>query len=157
LLLPEEEDQLMKHLLVLVVFCAGCGASALSMHATAANAVRTLNDEAVVIVEEQCEVKAHAAAEDRTVTVDQAEAQANAVIEACEGIEDAQHAFAAAHGVWVSTLLTFMAEDSFDAGASLRLARDILQLYVELVALAGQLDIELPELPGALSGLVEEG
>lgn len=125
----------------------GCGAGAIGLHAAAADAVKKVNDEAVPIVETTCQAKADAAARDPNVTTDEAEHNAQEVVDTCTTIEDSQNAFAAAHDLWVSFLLSAVADDEFDAQASLRLGIDALQFYQTIIPLAARLDFELPAIP----------
>lgn len=135
----------------------GCGAGAIGAHAAAADAVRGLNNTTVDLIETTCRNKALDAARDPSVTTDEAEANARAVAETCHTIENAQHTFAAAHDTWVSFLLKAIADDEFQDQASIRLLVDVVRLYGELVPLAADFGIELPELPPLVTQLLGGG
>jgi len=130
-----------------VVVSTGCGASALQVHAQAAEAVRILNNDAVELAEEACEQKSSLAARNPDVSTDQAEEDANGVLEVCVEIKDAQHLVAEAHMVWVMALLNAMSEDGIDLQSLAFLAIAVVRLYVEVIPIAARLDITLPEVP----------
>jgi hydroxylamine reductase (hybrid-cluster protein) len=128
----------------------GCGASGIQIQAQSATALRTVNDDAVELIETACEEKSAEAANNANVTTDQAEVDAQAILETCHAIKDAQHAVAASH-------LAAIAEDEYDLQALILLATAVIRLYGEVVPLAARLDIELPELPPIVNTLTGGG
>ncbi len=132
---------------------SGCGGSALQYHAQAAEAVRVVNDQGVEIVEEQCEARATTAASDREVDTDTAAANAQAILDTCARIQNAQHAAAEAHGLWVNTLVQIVAEER-DATGLASVAIQVARLYAEVVNLAADFDLELPALPAQVLSLI---
>lgn len=132
----------------------GCGGSALGAHAEAAAVVRDLSDTSARLIESECQRRGVEAARDPEVSREEAVANAEAVIATCERLEEAQHAVAAAHTVWVSFLLRSVAEDEFSMQASLRLAIDVVRFYGELVPLSAAFGLELPEVPPVVLQLV---
>ncbi|MCP4204263.1 MAG: hypothetical protein GY769_20290 [bacterium] len=137
----------------------GCGPSTLQLHAQAAEAVRTLNNEAVDLMESEidCEGDALAIAnEDPPANADDdtRRARADTVIEKCRAIETTQHAIAAAHTLWVSALLTAISTERFDTQVLLSLAADAVRFYIELIPLGAHFDLTLPEVPQLISGFL---
>lgn len=148
----------MRSTLLLLLLATGCGGSALSHHASAAEASRELNRGAVEALETQCHARVTAAAEDTTVDVDQAEARAREILEACEHAERVQHAFAAALDVWVGALLAAVAnEDGFDTNASLDLARRAFIFYDDIQEAASRAGVALPEVPPIIARFIDRG
>jgi hypothetical protein len=140
-------------LYVYATLLGGCG-SAIGLHAGAAKATKEVNDTAVTVIETTCREKADSAARNPDVTTDQAQADAQQVVETCNQVQNAQHAFAAAHDVWVSFLLSAIADDEFDLQASLRIVVDLARLWGDLVPLTADFGIELPELPPLFTNLL---
>ncbi len=132
----------------------GCSVSSIQLQAQSARAIRTLNDDAVELVEVTCEEKSAAAASNRAVTPDRAEVDALAILETCEAIKNSQHLVAEAHGAWVAGLMKAIAEDDDDPAALMALAIAAVRLYGEVVPLAAMLDLELPEVPEFVLGLI---
>ena len=135
----------------------GCGASGIQIQAQSATALRTVNDDAVELIETTCEEKSAEAANNANVSTDQAELDAQAILETCHSIKDAQHAVAASHDTWSMALLAAVAEDEYDLQALLLLAMAVVRLYGEVVPIAASLDIELPELPPIVNTLTGGG
>jgi hypothetical protein len=142
-------------LLPVVIFMSiGCGASGIQYQAAAADAMRTINDQAVVVVEEQCGSKSAEAASNTAVSVDQAQADAEAVLDTCRDISASQHLVAEAHTTWVAAMLKQISSDEFEMESLLVLAVQAIRLYSDAQVLAERIGIELPAIPDSVQGLI---
>lgn len=147
----------MKHLIFLplvMLMSIGCGASGVRYQASALQATRTMNDEAVLVIEQQCAFKSAEAARNPDVTTDQAEVDSSAILETCEEISAAQHLVAESHTTWGKALLKQISDDEFEMEALLTLAVQLVVLYGEVQVVADQIGIELPAVPDVLQGLI---
>jgi hypothetical protein len=136
---------------VVALLAAGCATSGLKLQAQAAHGFRTLNDEAVGLVQVACEDGSADAASDESVSADVAASNAERILSTCREIRDAQHPLAEAHGLWVMGVSEVLAETGDKSLEDLvHLGAAVIRLYHELVALARRLDIALPDLPSWL-------
>jgi hypothetical protein len=142
----------------LLIVVTGCGASGLKLQAQAAYGFRTLNDEAVAVIETVCEEKSEEAALDESVSTDEADANAAVILSTCREIEDIQHPLAEAHLTWVMTVSAVLAgKDGFSVEDLAPLGGAVVRLYHEMGPLARRLDITLPRVPAWLLSAVGLG
>lgn len=142
------------------LLATGCGASALTVHAQAADAMSTVTNATTGELETAYEQGQHAAVEDACGTTDPSAAAEPCRDEAQDGAEDVRERW---EPVWEShelledlheryreRLQTAAAGDIEDPLGWARLAARLVETYRALVEAAGAVDVRLPPVPPLL-------
>lgn len=147
--------------LAILLLASGCGSSALSMHARAADTLSSVTNAATGELETAYGESQRDAVRRACGTTEPDEATTPCQSEARAGVEDvretwapvwsAHEALRRVHDAYRETLQTAAAGELDDPARWARLAARVVRVYEALVMAAGHVDVRLPPPPGLLT------
>jgi hypothetical protein len=141
--------------LLFALLLGGCADKAFQVHVQTALTFRAVNDEAAELIETGCDERVTAAASDTSVTTEEAERNSAALLAECGKLVLVQHSVAEAHQAWSDTLLAVAAEaENVSLADALPILRGLVHGWLELVAQAEAVGLEVPQLPPTLDAFL---